>query len=83
MQILLWVVIGGLAGWIAGKLIRGDSFGLLGNLALGVAGGAIGGPLLGLVGLSNNGGFIGSLVTAIIGAVIMLWCVAFFREKFA
>lgn len=81
MQIILWLLIGAIAGWIAGKLMRGDGFGLVGNLVVGIIGGIVGGALLGLAGLTSNGGLVGSLVTAVFGAVVLLWLVSFFRER--
>lgn len=74
MGIIAWLIIGGLAGWIAGHIMRGGGFGLLGNIGVGVVGAVIGGGLFSLLGL-QAGGFIGSLVTAIVGAVVLLWVI--------
>lgn len=71
-QIVLWLLLGAIAGWAAGKIMRGGGFGLIGNIVIGIIGGAIGGWVFGLLGLSF-GGFIGSLVTAVVGAVILLY----------
>ncbi|GEK72451.1 hypothetical protein HHA04nite_09950 [Halomonas halophila] len=75
MSIIAWLIIGGLAGWIAGNIMRGGGFGLLGNIGVGVVGAVVGGFLFSLLGL-QAGGFIGSLVTAIVGAVVLLWVIA-------
>ncbi|GHB27783.1 GlsB/YeaQ/YmgE family stress response membrane protein [Salinicola rhizosphaerae] len=75
MGFILWLIIGGIAGWIAGKVMRGGGFGILGNIGVGIVGAVIGGFLFSLLGLSSNG-FIGSLVVATIGAIILLWVVA-------
>ncbi|MBW5799818.1 GlsB/YeaQ/YmgE family stress response membrane protein [Halomonas elongata] len=75
MSIIAWLIIGGLAGWIAGNIMRGGGFGLLGNIGVGIVGAVVGGFLFSLLGLSS-GGFIGSLVTAVVGAVVLLWVIA-------
>lgn len=75
MSLIFWLIIGGLAGWIAGNIMRGGGFGILGNIGVGVVGAVVGGLLFSLLGLSSNG-FIGSLVTATVGAVLLLWIVA-------
>jgi uncharacterized membrane protein YeaQ/YmgE (transglycosylase-associated protein family) len=66
-----WIVIGLLAGWLAGKLTRGRSFGCLANLLLGLIGAVIGGWLFTLAGIQAYG-FVGSLAAATIGAVVLL-----------
>jgi uncharacterized membrane protein YeaQ/YmgE (transglycosylase-associated protein family) len=77
---LLWViVIGILAGWIAGKIMRGKGFGLLGDLIVGVIGSLLGGFIFGLIGLGAYG-LIGRLVVAIAGAVILLWLIRFIKK---
>ncbi|SDK81134.1 Uncharacterized membrane protein YeaQ/YmgE, transglycosylase-associated protein family [Modicisalibacter muralis] len=80
MGFILWLIIGGLAGWIAGNIMRGGGFGILGNIAVGIVGALIGGFLFSLLGLSSSG-FIGSLVTATIGAVVLLWGVGKLRKS--
>lgn len=66
-----WIIIGLLAGWLAGKLTRGRGFGCLTNLLLGLIGAVIGGWLFTLVGIQAYG-FIGSLAAATVGAVVLL-----------
>jgi uncharacterized membrane protein YeaQ/YmgE (transglycosylase-associated protein family) len=63
-----------LAGWLAGKIMRGGGFGLIGDLVVGVIGALLGGFLFGLLGLSANG-LIGSLVTATVGAIVLLFLI--------
>ena len=70
-SILVWIVIGLLAGWLSGKLTRGAGFGLAGDLCLGLAGGVIGGWIFALLGIGNYG-YIGSLVAATVGAILLL-----------
>ena len=74
-----FLIIGAIAGWLAGKIMKGDGFGLLGNMGVGVVGAVIGGFVFGLVGLTA-GGFVGSLVTATVGAVILLYLVGVLKR---
>lgn len=71
-SLLGWLVIGFLAGWIAGLLTRGRGFGCLGNVAVGLVGAVIGGYLFNVLGIRGSAGFLGSLVVAVIGAGILL-----------
>lgn len=73
-SLLIFLAIGALAGWIAGNLMKGGGFGLLGNIVVGVIGSIVGGFVFGLLGLSANG-MIGSLVTAVAGAALLLYVV--------
>jgi len=80
MLYLLWVIIIGiLAGWIAGKIMRGKGFGVLGDLIVGVIGSLLGSFIFGLLGLGGYG-LIGRLVVAIVGAVILLWLVRLIKK---
>ncbi|HLJ40626.1 MAG TPA: GlsB/YeaQ/YmgE family stress response membrane protein [Candidatus Acidoferrales bacterium] len=81
MTYLLWViVIGILAGWIAGKIMRGSGFGLLGDLIVGVIGSLLGSFIFGLLGLGAYG-LIGRLVVAVIGALILLWLIRLVKRR--
>lgn len=71
MRWIWFLIIGVLAGWLAGKLMRGQGYGLLGDLLLGIVGALVGGLLFGILGLSAFG-FLGSLVMATAGAVVVL-----------
>lgn len=71
MNLIWFLMIGLVAGWLAGHVMRGRGFGLLGNLIVGVVGAWLGGYVLRFFGLYSVG-LIGSLVTALIGAVILL-----------
>ena len=72
LGIIAWIVIGGLAGWIAGQ-IKDSSQGFFGNILVGIVGGLLGGWLLSLLGFdAAGGGFWFSLLTAILGSVILL-----------
>lgn len=80
MSLILFLIIGAVAGWIAGKLLRGGGFGLLGNLVVGIVGAVIGGHLFSYLGVSAGGGLIGSLVTAVIGALVLLVLVGLIKK---
>ena len=70
-----FLIIGLAAGWLAGQIMKGKGFGLLGNLVVGVVGAFLGGFLFRLIGFVSYG-FIASLITATVGAVVLLWVVA-------
>jgi len=74
-NIIVWVVVGGLAGWAASKLMGTDKEqGIFGNVVLGVVGAIVGGVLFGLLGGAGFTGFnIWSFLVALVGAVIILW----------
>lgn len=72
MPALLWfLLIGLIAGWLAGKVMRGGGYGVIGDMIIGVIGALIGGWLFGLLGISA-GGLIGSIIMAFVGAVILI-----------
>ena len=70
--IIVWLIIGAIAGWLAGRLVKGGGFGLIGDIVVGIVGALIGGWLAGALGISIGSGFIASVITAVIGAVILL-----------
>ena len=80
MYFLWYIIIGIVAGFIAGKLMRGGGFGLFINLLVGVVGGLLGGWMFGLLWISTTG-LLGSLFTSIVGAVVLLWIVSLFNNK--
>jgi len=67
------IIIGILAGWLAGKLMRGSGYGILGDLVLGLIGGVVGGWLFSALNVPGPNGAIGALVVATIGAVILVF----------
>ena len=75
MELIIGIVTGILAGFIASKLQSGSGRGLLVNLFLGIIGSVIGGWLFALLGIQANG-WIGTLVCAVVGALILLWFVS-------
>jgi uncharacterized membrane protein YeaQ/YmgE (transglycosylase-associated protein family) len=78
-SLLMFLAIGALAGWLAGMLMKGGGFGLLGNIVVGIIGAVIGGFVFGLLGITTSG-LIGSLVTAVVGAGILLFLVGLVKK---
>ena len=74
------IIIGILAGFLAGKIMKGKGFGLIVNLIVGVIGGVIGGWVFSLLGLSFDS-TIGQLITSTVGASLLLWIVSLFKGK--
>jgi uncharacterized membrane protein YeaQ/YmgE (transglycosylase-associated protein family) len=80
MDLIWFLIIGGVAGWLAGLVMKGRGFGVVVNIIVGIIGGIIGGFLFGLLGISS-GGLIGSLITAFVGAVVLLFIVGYFKKS--
>ncbi|HEV2456978.1 MAG TPA: GlsB/YeaQ/YmgE family stress response membrane protein [Ktedonobacterales bacterium] len=79
MGILGWIVLGGLAGWLASRLVRGTGLGLLGDILVGIVGGVIGGLIIGALGGTGVTGFnLWSFVVALLGAILLLFIVRLF-----
>jgi uncharacterized membrane protein YeaQ/YmgE (transglycosylase-associated protein family) len=70
--ILIWILVGAIAGWLAGLVVRGFGFGLVGNIVVGIIGAFLGGWLFGVLGVSIGAGIINTIFTAFIGAVVLL-----------
>ena len=70
-SLIIFLVIGAVAGWLAGQIMKGGGFGLVGDIIVGVIGSLIGGWLFGAIGIAA-GGLIGSIVAAVIGAIVLL-----------
>ncbi|MCE3001737.1 MAG: GlsB/YeaQ/YmgE family stress response membrane protein [Xanthomonadaceae bacterium] len=75
-----WIIVGGIAGWLAGKLMKGGGFGVIVNVLLGIVGSVVGGWLFGVLGISVGSGFIGSLASATVGAIVLLAIVGLFKK---
>ena len=73
MEFLWFILIGLTAGWLAGQLMKGGGFGIVGDIVVGVIGALLGGFLFSMLGLSAGGGLIGSLIVATIGACVLLF----------
>jgi uncharacterized membrane protein YeaQ/YmgE (transglycosylase-associated protein family) len=80
VDLIVWLVVGAVAGWLAGLIVKGYGFGLIGNIIVGIVGGLIAGWLLPRLGLFNIGGIVGSIVYAVIGAVILLLIIGLIKR---
>ena len=79
MNLLYFLIIGAIAGWLAGQVMKGRGLGLVGNLVVGVVGAFIGGHLLGFLNISFGGDF-GVFITAFLGAVVLLVIVGLIKK---
>ena len=78
--IIAWLIIGAIAGWLAGVLVKGGGFGLIVDIIVGIVGAFIGGWLAGVLHISLGSGWIGSIITAVIGAVVLLFIIRLIRR---
>jgi uncharacterized membrane protein YeaQ/YmgE (transglycosylase-associated protein family) len=78
--ILIILIIGAVAGWLAGQIVRGMGFGLIGNIVVGIVGAFIAGWLLPRIGIVIGGGILGSIINATIGAVVLLVIVGLIKR---
>jgi uncharacterized membrane protein YeaQ/YmgE (transglycosylase-associated protein family) len=78
--IVIWLIVGALAGWIAGLIVKGYGLGLIGNIVVGIVGAVIAGWLLPRIGIVIGGGFVASIINAVIGAVILLVIIGLIRR---
>ena len=77
--LIIFLLIGAVAGWLAGVIMKGGGFGVVGNIVVGVIGSLIGGWLFGLLGIAA-GGLIGSIIAAVVGAIILLVIVGLIKR---
>ena len=73
MGFLAWIVVGLIAGWLAGQVMKGGGYGIIMDIVLGILGGFLGGFIFDHLGLWQGRGWIGSIIVAFIGAVILVW----------
>ena len=78
--LLIICLIGGIAGWLAGLVMRGRGLGILGNIVVGILGAFIGTFVLGKLGLAIGGGYLAAILNAFIGAVILLFLIGLFKR---
>jgi uncharacterized membrane protein YeaQ/YmgE (transglycosylase-associated protein family) len=70
--LIAWLIVGLVAGWLAGQFMKGSGYGLVGDIVVGIVGAVVGGFLASLLGITGTAGLIGSIVIAFIGAVILI-----------
>ena len=72
--LIWWIIVGLIAGWATGRIMKGSGYGPLMDIVLGIIGGVVGGWIMGMLGF-GGGGLIWSIIVAIIGAIILVWVV--------
>jgi uncharacterized membrane protein YeaQ/YmgE (transglycosylase-associated protein family) len=72
MGFIIWIVVGLIAGWLAGQVIKGGGYGVLVDIILGILGGVLGGWVFGLLGIWPGGGILGAIIVSFVGAVILV-----------
>jgi uncharacterized membrane protein YeaQ/YmgE (transglycosylase-associated protein family) len=80
MGIIAWIIVGAIAGWLAGLIVKGAGFGLLGNIVVGIVGAVVAGWLLPQLGVRLGAGWIGEIINAAIGGIIVLVILALIRR---
>jgi uncharacterized membrane protein YeaQ/YmgE (transglycosylase-associated protein family) len=72
MGLLIWIIVGLIAGWLAGQVMKGGGYGAVADIVLGMLGGIVGGWLFGVLGIWPGGGLVGSILVAFVGAVVLI-----------
>lgn len=80
MDFIWFILIGLAAGWLAGQLVKGGGFGVVGDIIVGVIGALLGGFLFSTFGVSTGGGLLGSLLVATVGAVVLLFALRLIKS---
>jgi len=78
--IIWWILVGLIAGWLTGKIMKGDGYGFLGDIVIGILGAIIGGWLVGFMGW-GAGGMIYTILVATLGAVVLTWLFRLITKK--
>jgi len=80
MNIVWFILVGLIAGWLAGQLMKGGGFGVIGDIVVGIIGALIGGLLFSSLGISAGGGLLGAIIVATIGAVVLIFLLRLIRR---
>ena len=73
MEFVWFIIVGLIAGWLAGVIMKGGGFGVVGDIVVGVIGALLGGWLFSTMGVSSGGGLVGAIIVALIGAIILIF----------
>ena len=73
MEFIWFIIVGLIAGWLAGVVMKGGGFGVIGDIIVGIVGALIGGWLFSTMGVSTGGGLLGAIIVALIGAIILIF----------
>ena len=79
-SVIAWLVVGAIAGWLAGLIVKGGGFGLLGNIVIGIIGAVVAGWLLPQLGVNLGTGIVRAIINAVIGGVIVLAVIALIKR---
>ncbi|PLX47744.1 MAG: GlsB/YeaQ/YmgE family stress response membrane protein [Desulfobulbaceae bacterium] len=79
MSLIIFIAVGALAGWLAGIIMKGRGFGVIGNVIVGLVGAVLGGFIFGFLGITT-GGLLGSIIMATIGAVLLLFAINIIKK---
>jgi uncharacterized membrane protein YeaQ/YmgE (transglycosylase-associated protein family) len=79
-SLLYTLIVGGIAGWLAGLVMKGGGFGIIGNIIVGILGGVFGGWLFGQLGVSIGNGLVGDILGSGIGAVVLLFIIGLIKK---
>lgn len=77
---LIWLIVGAVAGWLAGLIVKGYGFGFAGNIVLGIIGAIVGGWLFGRLGIVIAPGILGAIIAATVGSVVLLLIIGVIRR---
>ena len=80
MGIIAWIIVGAIAGWLAGLIVKGAGFGLLGNIVVGIVGAVVAGWLLPQLGIRLGVGIVGEIINAAIGGIVVLVILSLIRR---
>jgi uncharacterized membrane protein YeaQ/YmgE (transglycosylase-associated protein family) len=78
VELLIWLIVGAAAGWLAGIVVKGAGFGVLGNIVVGILGSIVGGVLFPWIGIGS--GLLGAVINAAIGAIVLLFVISLIRR---
>jgi uncharacterized membrane protein YeaQ/YmgE (transglycosylase-associated protein family) len=81
MEFIWFILVGLIAGWLAGKLTKGGGFGVVGDIVVGILGALVGGFIFKSLGVSGGGGLLGAICVATVGAVVLIFVVRLFKKK--
>jgi uncharacterized membrane protein YeaQ/YmgE (transglycosylase-associated protein family) len=81
MSLLWWIIVGLIAGWLAGKIVRGKGFGVFADIVLGILGAVIGGWIMRALGFAGHGGLLYTILVATIGAAVLVWFIHAIKGK--
>lgn len=79
-SVVAWLIVGAIAGWLAGLIVKGGGFGLLGNIVIGIIGAVVAGWLLPQLGISIGTGIVRAIINAVIGGIVVLVILALIKR---